>query len=397
MKNSVLGYYYHVPALVKSEGIYMPGYQALFIDELARRCKEVVCFLYAPASGETALMDTRIQAGNVRVESLGSHPRALRQIMDARKIVQRVKRHFKQTDLLLLRGPSPLLPEFARQAKGTALALLLVGDYTEGVLSHSGSLIRRAGIYLWAKMNRLRQDEVSAGALTFVNNRPLFNALRHKAARLKEVRTSTIRRDDFFLRSDTCQNRPVKILYAGRIDLSKGIEDIVDAVRILVDQNENVEFDLVGPDHPVNPVWEVIRKRCAKKGLGGRVKYHGNRPAGSELLNFYRRADIFVMASRSSFEGFPRTLWEAMASSLPVVSTPVGSIPDYAASSVAFAQIRNPDSLAAAILSVIQNPEKRREMISSGRVLAEKSVLDVQVEAMVREMSQWVSEHDKKN
>lgn len=393
----VLGYYYHVPALVRSDGIYMPGYQALFIDELARRCKEVICFLYAPAAGETALMDTRIQAGNVRVECLGTHPRAIYQILNSRRTVHRISRHFAQTDILLLRGPSPMLPEFVRQAKGTARALLLVGDYSEGVSQSPGSLIRRACIYLWAKINRFRQDEASAKALTFVNNRQLFNALKNKAARLKEIRTSTIRRDDFFLRSDTCQNAVIRILYAGRIDLAKGLEDIVDAVRILVDRGKNVELDFVGPDHPENPVWDVLRKRSEQRGLGGRVKYHGSRPAGNELLSFYRRADIFVMASRLSFEGFPRTLWEAMASSLPVVSTPVGSIPDYASGSVAFAEIKNPESLAAAILSIMRDPEKRREMICSGRLLAEKSLLDVQVEAMVHEMERWVSEYDKKN
>lgn len=386
-----LGYYYHVPAMIKSEGIYMPGYQSLLIDELAQHCKEVVCFLYSPSEEEVPLMDTLVKARNVRIESLGSHPRALCQILLAGKIVAQVARHFSQVDVLLLRGPSPLLPEFSKQAKGTAQALLLVGDYVKGVSGLPGHWFRRAVIGFWAKLNRRRQDEAASRALTFVNNRQLLTALKEKAARLWEVRTTTIRKNDFYYREDTCLQEPIKLLYSGRMSTEKGLEDSLDALAILAGNGLNVVMDFVGPEISSDPVWERLRVKAGEKGLLGRIRYHGSRPVGPELWEFYRKADIYVLASRAA-EGFPRTLWEAMSQSLPVIATRVGSIPDYAGSAVMLVEPKQPDSLAAAIQRLAVSPDLRRKMIAEGRMIAEESLLEKQTEKMVEMMEAWAAD-----
>ncbi len=391
-----LGYYYHVPAMTRKEGIYMPGYQALFIDELAKHFKEVVCFLYAPSEEEIQLMDTPIKAQNVRVESLGPHPRAFHQILCAGKIVRRVSPHFAQIDILLLRGPSPLLPEFSRQAKKNAQALLLVGDYVEGLSGLPGHWFRRAVIRCWAKINRQEQAKAACGALTFVNNRHLLNAFQGKAARLSEIRTTTIQKRDFYFREDTCLQEPVKLLYSGRMDTGKGLEDSLDALAILVGNGFNAVMDFVGPQTSSDHVWERMTAKAAEKGLHGRIHYHGNRPVGPELWEFYRKADIYVLASREA-EGFPRTLWEAMAQSLPVIATRVGSIADYAGSAVMFVDPKRPDQLASAIQTLAASPELRRKMITEGRLIASECLLEKQTEKMVGMMEAWADECHGKN
>lgn len=392
-----IGYYYHVPGQMKDGSIYMPGYQAVFLDALASRCEELVCFLHSPLEEERPLMDTRLKSRNVRLVDLGPHRRAFCQILRAGCLVRKVRENFKGLDLLLLRGPSPLLPEFSKQAVKIPRALLLVGDYTLGVAELPGSRLRRILIHAWAKMNRKKQDEAAGKALTFVNNRQLFNALKAKAARLREIRTSTIKREDFFERLDTCQSKPIRLLCAGRMDLSKGLEDIVEAVHRLVSQKRDVVLDFVGPDAVKAPVWEKVKMLAEEKGLQDRVLYHGNKAVGSELLEFFRKADVFVFASRASFEGFPRVLWEAMASSLPVVATRVGSIPDYADSAVVLVEPKRPDLLAQAIVSVLDHPEQRKKMIVSGRELAEQSSVDVQAQNMIREMELWVHESNREH
>ena len=60
-----LGFYYHVPAIIRNGGIYMPGYQGCFIDNLAKKCEKVVCFFHSPNPSEMGLMDYRIQEENV--------------------------------------------------------------------------------------------------------------------------------------------------------------------------------------------------------------------------------------------------------------------------------------------------------------------------------------------
>lgn len=70
-----------------------------------------------------------------------------------------------------------------------------------------------------------------------------------------------------------------------------------------------------------------IQGTCAydSRDLSGVVVYHG-RKYGEEKEAFLRAADIFVFPSRD--ECFPLVLLEAMQHSLPVVTTPVGGIPD---------------------------------------------------------------------
>ena len=47
---------------------------------------------------------------------------------------------------------------------------------------------------------------------------------------------------------------------------------------------------------------------------------------GEKLIEVYRLADIFVLPSY--MEGLPNVILEAMASRLPIITTPVGNIPD---------------------------------------------------------------------
>ena len=87
-------------------------------------------------------------------------------------------------------------------------------------------------------------------------------------------------------------------------------------------------LDIVGWPVPGDPILEEVMGQAREMGLEGRVVYHGFKALGEELFAYYKKADIYVIASRSS-EGFPRTIWEAMAHCLPVVATKVGSIPAF--------------------------------------------------------------------
>jgi len=104
----------------------------------------------------------------------------------------------------------------------------------------------------------------------------------------------------------------------------------------------------------------------------------------------YRMADVYVIASKSDFEGFPRTIWEAMAHSLPVVATSVGSIPQFVDAVAELVPPNDTGALAAAIRGIIHSAGKRMEMIRRGRTLASEMTLETQVGGMVREMEKWI-------
>lgn len=386
-----LGYYYHLPALRKQDGLYMPGYQAVFVERLARHFERIVCFMPSPASGEAAMMDCRIKARNVSLCSLGEHQRAILQILFGHQIAGRVRQQLREVDLLLLRGPSPLLKALASRAPHIPLALLLVGDYEKGISSLACSGLKRLGISMWSRWNRSQQNKLCRRALTFVNNRPLFHQLEGVAAKLVEVRTSTFGENDFFYREDTCRGQVIRLLYTGRMDSAKGLEDILEAVILLSNKGVSVRWDLVGPLDPRDRVLERVFGRARDAGVSERVFYHGYVPLGPQLWNYYREADFFVTASRSS-EGFPRAISEAFSQGLPVIATDVGSISEYAAKALRIVPPQRPHDIAEALLDLMGDSESRMQMIRSGFDLARSVVIDRQVEMMAEHLQLWRGE-----
>jgi glycosyltransferase involved in cell wall biosynthesis len=387
-----LGFHYHVPAITRDGAIYMPGFQGCFIDSLATYCEQVVCFLHSPRPDEMSLLDYRIVAQNVSLVDIGPHASVMARTLKSRAHTSALRRSGADLDVLLLRGPSPLLPAMA-YASPVPTAFLLVSDYMAGIDDLPQPRWRKEAIRLWSYWNKWNQERVIRHSLTFVNSRSLFAEYKGKVPDLHETRTSTLTKNDFFVRQDTCQAQPVRLLYTGRISVSKGLFDIVEAMGRLVAQGEDLVLDIVGwPNKGEENILEYLKVFAHQHACGERIYYHGYKAVGPELFTYYKRADIFVLASRSSFEGFPRTIWEAMAHSLPVVATRVSSIPAFIEGAAELVEPKDPDGLAKAIFKLLNSPELRQNYILRGMELAKKNTLEVQVGEMVRTIEKWLEE-----
>jgi glycosyltransferase involved in cell wall biosynthesis len=230
---------------------------------------------------------------------------------------------------------------------------------------------------------------VARKALTFVNSRKMFLELEAFVPNLAETRTTTLTRADFFEREDTCIRAPYRLLYTGRMTRGKGLVEMVEALALLVHAGEDVVLDLVGWPEKGDDVLEELKQIAGRLKMTERVTFYGPKAAGPELYAYYRESDIYVIASKTS-EGFPRTIWEAMAHSLPVVATTVGSIPNFVGEAAALVTPNNTGALVEAIWGIIHSAEKRQEMIRSGRTLASEMTLEIQVAQMIREMEKWI-------
>lgn len=113
----------------------------------------------------------------------------------------------------------------------------------------------------------------------------------------------------------------VHILYLGLITKAKGIYDLLDVIK-----EHKAEFDgkitlHVGGNGETTTLQNIIKEQ----DLSNIVKFEGwvsgNKKA--ELLN---NADVFILPSYT--EGLPISILEAMSYKLPVISTPVGGIPE---------------------------------------------------------------------
>jgi glycosyltransferase involved in cell wall biosynthesis len=293
-------------------------------------------------------------------------------------------------DALLQRGPSPLLPAVARAVGSLPIILLLVGDHLTGIDDLQQPRWRKEAIRLWATWNKHQQTQIAKHSLVFVNSRQVYDELRPLIPNLFETHTTTLNATDFFEREDTCDSPPYHLLYAGRLDRGKGLFEMVEALAILVNQGEDVVLDLVGWPLKDDNVLEEMEAFAREQGVGDRMIYHGYKVLGPELFSCYQKADLYIIASKSS-EGFPRTIWEAMASSLPVVATRVGSIPHFLEGIAELCRPGNAAELATALARVLNSPGLRQRMIRCGRRLARENTLETQVGKMVAHIKEWVS------
>jgi glycosyltransferase involved in cell wall biosynthesis len=360
-----LGFHYHIPAEQRSDGIWMPGYLGCFVDGLAAQCEHLVCFQHSPRPSEHTEMDYRVDSGNVELIDIGRHVSVPRRVMGSRRFTIALEKRRRDLDCLLVRGPSPLLPAFVRAAGDLPTALLLVGSYVDGVEGLPQPRWRKELIRWWFHYNKWGQDRAVRRSLTFVNSRKLFEEMENWAPSLVETRTTTLNQGDFFFREDTCLNRPIRLLYAGRLDPAKGLDEIVETLAELVRDGRDLVLDLVGWADAGSRIVEELRERAERGGVADRVLYHGRAALGPELFAYYRNADVYVIASRLSFEGFPRTIWEAMAHCVPV-------------------------DLARALRRVLDDSERRRRMIAEGQLLARQNTLDVRCREMVDAIREWV-------
>ena len=292
---------------------------------------------------------------------------------------------------MLVRGPSPLLPAFigAAQKLKIPTALLLVGSYVDGVDDLPQPRWRKELIRIYGRINQLQQDRAGLHSLTFVNSRKLFNRYNGLVPRLIETRTTTLTEQDFFYRFDTCYGSPIRLLYTGRFDRGKGLLEMVEALAMLIKKGYLLSLDLVGWAEPGDSVIDSVMDLAARLGVADQVVNHGRKSVGPELFAFYKQADIYVIASRLS-EGFPRTIWEAMAHCLPTVATRIGSIPQFLGDAAELVHPCNVESLANGIEMLLNNPIRRQEMIVKGLALTRANTLEARSREMYQGLIDWI-------
>jgi glycosyltransferase involved in cell wall biosynthesis len=115
-----------------------------------------------------------------------------------------------------------------------------------------------------------------------------------------------------------------RVLFVGQVGRNKGVHDLLQAVRRLVDEGVSVTATIVGPSQRPGES-ELARAKAAELGLEPHVRFTGPL-TGEPLHRAYETADTFALPSYK--EGIPAVLYEAGAFGLPVVTTPVGAIPD---------------------------------------------------------------------
>jgi glycosyltransferase involved in cell wall biosynthesis len=151
------------------------------------------------------------------------------------------------------------------------------------------------------------------------------------------------------------------LLVLGRISWKKGIDRLLDAMTML----PSVNAVIAGNDE--EELTPRLRAQAERNGVGDRVEFRGP-VSGDAKDDLLRTATALVLPSLS--ENFGNVVLEAMAAELPVIVTPeVGLAGDVTSAGAGIVTSGDPEPLAAAIRTLLDDGATRAAMGKRGREL----------------------------
>jgi len=380
-----LGFYYHVPVYIVGNQIKVPSYLGVFIKALSDNVDTLYLFMHVLVQDNENYCDYILNQKKIILIPLGFKKPAWHRFLFPYISLKKIENEVKNCDYLIVRAPSPLAPAFYKYFKTkTKIVYLVVGDYVKGVKYINQSWLRKFAIKWLSYRNDYQLSKVLKKTITLVNSSELYNKYTKKVKNLYEVKTTTISEIDFFFREDTCPTHTINLLYTGRFDIAKGLMEMIDATAMLVKKNYDIYLNMVGWEDNVEKLIEkLIIEKAKQYHIENRVIFHGKKSVGDELNTFYRSADIYVIPSYH--EGFPRTIWEAMANSTPVIATQVGSIPYYLNDNenVLLIPPKQVAEIVKAIELLISNSDLRKKIIKNAFELVKENTLEFQTQKII--------------
>ena len=169
-------------------------------------------------------------------------------------------------------------------------------------------------------------------------------------------------------------------LFFGRLRVSKGVYDLLDAIPVILKSHPDVRFILAGDDGE-----QSVREYAERLGISHAVVVPGwvSGRTKQELLD---EADLFLMPSH--FEALGMSILEAMAARIPVLATDVGGIPDLIDNNVHGILVpkKNPGALAAAFIELCETPDVRERLADSAYTMVCSRYASAQVMSQLEDL-----------
>jgi len=155
------------------------------------------------------------------------------------------------------------------------------------------------------------------------------------------------------------------VLFFGRLNITKGPDKFILAAKEILKSRKDIYFILVGPDEGIKN--KLIKMINNDKNILLLNPIHDRK----KIAEMYQASNIYVMPSYR--EGLPLTLFEAMASGLPIIASPVNGIPyEMTEKNGIFVKYGDIKGLKQAILKILGNPKLARKYALNNKKTALK-------------------------
>ena len=189
-----------------------------------------------------------------------------------------------------------------------------------------------------------------------------------------EERTSELLRTD----------RPVRLVYCGRLEARKGLDESIDIVMRARSAGARVTFDIIGDGAERS----ALERQAANLGAGDAIKFLGKRMYGRELLSDLASYDALLFTPIA--EDTPRMIFDGYAAGLPLLGYGIEYVREREAEDGAARSVPTRDPAAAAALLCAM--DRDREQLAKLARRAHEAALYHAADAWYRRRAEWTYE-----
>ncbi len=365
--------HHHSLAFQEGNTFWLQSFFGAWVSEIAKHFDTVGVIAETTSVKENKL-DYNIVASNIVLHSFGERGKMSRSERKS-NIVSLGKKISSNYDYLIIRGITPrqfdIYSAFKRIPRKS---FLLVGSLIDNKAKFGFSKLE---IIVWflSKIRILELKKISKASQMFANSPTVVDELKTVLNIDSEfVPTNTISINDF-MEFKIKEFRPnPELLFCGRVIKEKGIEELIESVSELRKQGIFCSLRIIGPiigDYKIH-----LEKMCIHLGVSDFVIFQGFVRFGTTLLEFYRKADIYILPSAWQ-EGFPHTIWESNSSCTPVITTRIGGIPGIISESeVCFINPKSVAEITNAVKLILSQKEYSNSLIKNGYYFAQKFTVE---------------------
>ena len=170
-------------------------------------------------------------------------------------------------------------------------------------------------------------------------------------------------KDDYFeikAKEITPQTKQLRLIAIGTLKPLKNFEYLLDVFIHL--KKYNISLDIFGGGNQ-----ETYQSIIKKEGLNIRLMGHSQNL--KEVINDY---DLFIMPS--IFEGFPLSVFEAMAAGLPLMLSNIAPLQSIVKENAIYFALDNDEKVASLLINILNNEIDIRKMALNAKNYAQKTV-----------------------
>ncbi len=225
-------------------------------------------------------------------------------------------------ELFYCRVPDPLcwMPKLLLHRQ---CIMHFVGDTIDATSqNHQWSWVRRIAMIAGYLPEYLLTMLAARHSVVYANGNLLSRRISRWGVRVTPVISSTIIIEDFDDNFPIQNDGPIHLIFVGYLRAAKGIHTLLQLVLLLKANGLPFVLHIVGSGEMKGEIEQFV----SAERVSENVVLHGHIDDRTELNKVMRSCALFIFPSHS--EGSPRAVLEAMAQGVPVISTPVGSLPE---------------------------------------------------------------------